>query len=311
MRKSVQVGWSSLWVGILVVGAVAMVLYASMFGGGAAVFGNSDTFECYFKNVDGLVQGSPVWMSGMEVGHVSSIGFVMLDPKRNIRVECTVTKDVWDYITDGSYVTLGTIGFLGDKYVDIVPSYKEGDPIKTGAILPTSETQNVSELFKSGKEAFKEAGSVVSGIDTLLSRMNKGEGTLGKLATDDVLYVQLAQLSTELTKLVSGLQDNQERVINSVERLSTSVADLSDKVNENSGTLGRLVNDPQLYDNLTATSARLDTIMTKVDRAEGSLGLLVNDTTMYTEMTNLLTRANNLIDDIQKNPRKYLKFSVF
>ena len=71
------------------------------------------------------------------------------------------------------------------------------------------------------------------------------------------------------------------------------------------------MNDPQLYDNLNATSARLDTMLTKINSAEGSLGLMVNDTTMYVEMADLLARTNTLIDDMMKNPKKYFKFSVF
>ncbi len=86
---------------------------------------------------------------------------------------------------------------------------------------------------------------------------------------------------------------------------------LSEKVDNNTGTLGRLANDPALYDNLSASTAKLDTILHKINAAEGNLGLLVNDTAMYSEMTNLMARLNNLVTDIQANPRKYFKFSVF
>jgi len=55
----------------------------------------------------------------------------------------------------------------------------------------------------------------------------------------------------------------------------------------------------------------LDSILTKIDRSQGSVGLLVNDTGLYVELTNLMARANTLITDIQKDPRKYFKFSVF
>ena len=75
--------------------------------------------------------------------------------------------------------------------------------------------------------------------------------------------------------------------------------------------MGKLITEPELYDNLNATSARLDSILTKIDMAEGNLGLLVNDTELYVELTNLMARANSLITDIQENPRDYFKFSVF
>ncbi len=91
----------------------------------------------------------------------------------------------------------------------------------------------------------------------------------------------------------------------------TAVSNLSEKVDQNTGTIGRLVNDPALYDNLSASTAKLDTLLRKINAAEGNLGLLVNDTALYSEMTDLMARLNNLITDIQDNPRKYFKFSVF
>ena len=121
----------------------------------------------------------------------------------------------------------------------------------------------------------------------------------------------MTKLLTKLTVLINDLQKNQERIVSSLEKTATSVSSLSTKVDNNTGTVGRLVNDPALYDNLSASTAKLDTILQRINAAEGNLGLLVNDTSMYSEMTNLMARLNNLITDIQENPRKYFKFSVF
>jgi len=250
-------------------------------------------------------------MSGLEVGNVKSLHFDMSDSLHAIRVECKVKKSVWPYITNKAKVQLGTIGFLGDKYVELVPGTLGGQPIEEGGVVPTEDVGNAPAMFRAGEDALKEAGSVVSNLDTLLTRMNQGEGTLGKLATDKELYTQLTALLKNLTVLSGDLQKNQERLVGSIERMSTSIADLTDKVNENSGTVGKLVSDPALYDNLAASSARLDSIMMKIDGAQGSMGLMVNDTALYVELTNLLNRANNLIADIERNPHRYLKFSVF
>ena len=72
-------------------------------------------------------------------------------------------------------------------------------------------------------------------------------------------------------------------------------------MNRGEGTLG----------NITTSTACLDTIILRVNAAEGRMGLLVNDTALYIEVTELMVRVNNLATDIEKNPRKYFKFSVF
>ena len=165
--------------------------------------------------------------------------------------------------------------------------------------------------MKTGEEAIVKAGSLITNLDSLLGRMNRGDGSLGKLATDDALHNNLTKLLANLTELTARLHANQERIVTSIETTAGAVSELTDKVHNNTGTLGKIVNDPALYDNLSATSAKLDSVMQRINAAEGSLGLFVSDTAFYIETVNLLTRVNNLVADIEQNPRRYFKFSVF
>lgn len=311
MKRTNKIQWGSLKVGLLITFAVAVMFWASFAGGGTSIFERKGEFICYFKNVNGLVTGSPVWMSGVEVGNVRSIKFVNLDSLRQVRVVCRVKKSIWEMITEDSRAKLGTVGFLGDKYVEIIPGTTGKPAIKEMDILETFDVPGPDAMFGAGKKAFEKAGSMVGNIDDILARINRGEGTLGHIATDDTLYFNLTALMASMTKLAAGLQINQQRITESIEKTAKSVESLTTQVEENRGTLGKLISDPALYDNITASSARLDTIMSQISAAEGSLGLLVSDTALYVETVNLLNRVNNLISDIQDNPRKYFKFSVF
>jgi phospholipid/cholesterol/gamma-HCH transport system substrate-binding protein len=286
-------------------------MWASLSGTGTSIFDSKDTFICYFKNVSGLLPGSPVWMSGVEVGNVKSIKFANIDSLRQVKVVCRVKTSVWKQLNKDAFVQLGTIGFLGDKYVEIVPGLKGAPPIESDGELTSREGNGMAAMFEEGGDALTEAGATMASLNELLERINKGEGTVGKMTSDEELYNQMTLLLTNLTTLTSDLQKNQERIISSLEKTATSVESMSSKVDESEGTLGKIINDPQLYDNLSATSARLDTIMNKINTAEGSMGLMVNDTALYVEITNLVTRISNLVTDIEKNPKKYFKFSVF
>ncbi len=311
MQRSIRVRWGNLKVGILLVIAFGVLLWASLSGTGTSIFQPKELFVCYFANVNGLLPGAPVWMSGVEVGNVKKIEFVNLDSAKVVQVTCRAKKSIWKQLTPGTLVQLGTIGFLGDKYVEIIPSLKPGEPLAEGGELPVRDAGSAERLFKEGEAAMSEAGDIMTNLDSILVRINRGEGSIGKIATHDEFYLQMTKLLTNLTALTGDLQKNQERLVSSIEKTSNAMGSLSEKVDQNIGTVGRLFNDPHLYDNLNATTARLDTIMSKLNNAEGSMGLLVNDTTLYVEVTNLLSRLNNLVADIEKNPRKYLKFSVF
>jgi phospholipid/cholesterol/gamma-HCH transport system substrate-binding protein len=311
MQRSVKIKWGAVPVGGLIILAIVILMYVSMTGGGTSIWESKVTFICYFENVNGLVKGSPVWMAGVEVGNVSSLGFDVLDTPRQVKVVCRVTGRIHRYLNADARVELGTIGFLGDKYIELIPGLKGANPIASNDVIASQDVGSAPKMFQAGEKAFNNAGQVVNNLDSFLVRMNRGDGTLGQLASNDTLYVQLTALLANLTKITASLQKNQESLIESVRHMSQSVGDLATQVKDNQGTLGKLIAEPALYDNLNATSARLDSILTKIDRADGSAGLLVNDTGLYVEVTNLLARANTLISDIQNDPRKYFKFSVF
>jgi phospholipid/cholesterol/gamma-HCH transport system substrate-binding protein len=311
MKKSVKLTWSNLKVGALVLIVVSVTIWASFTGGGTSIFESKQTFTCFFRNVDGLVVGSPVWMAGLEVGNVRSLTLINVDSLAQVEVTCAVKMSAWERITPSAEVLLGSIGFLGDKYIEVIPFPELEDPIPEGGVIRTRDAGDVKAVFREAEEVAKSAGSVVSNFDSLLARMNRGEGSLGKMAVDTTLYANLTELIAKVTLLASDLQKNQVRVVESIERLSGSVSSLADQVSENSGTLSKLINDPQLYDNLASSAARLDTIMSSINSAEGSLGLMVNDTALYTGMADLVARMNGLITDIKENPKKYFKVSVF
>ncbi|MEA2030230.1 MAG: MlaD family protein [candidate division Zixibacteria bacterium] len=311
MKKTANVKWDNLKVGIILSFAVFLMFWASLSGGGISIFESKEEFTSYFRNVNGLVPGAPVRMAGVEVGNVRSVRFVNIDSLEKVEIICKIKEDVWQMMTENTVVQMGTIGFLGDKYIEIIPGAIGAPVLPKECIVPVRDADNIKAAFKSGKEAIGEARSVVNNIDSLLGRINGGQGTLGQLAVNDELYSSMTILLSRLTKLTADLQKNQERIVSSIEKTSNSVENLTEQVNTSKGTIGKLIKDPKLYDNLTIVSQRLDSIVYKINTAEGSLGLMVSDTGLYVEMTNLMTRVGNLVTDIENNPDKYFKFSVF
>jgi phospholipid/cholesterol/gamma-HCH transport system substrate-binding protein len=82
-------------------------------------------------------------------------------------------------------------------------------------------------------------------------------------------------------------------------------------MNRGEGSLGKLAKDSSLFVNLSRTTAKMDSLFSKVERGEGSLGLLSTDDKLYREAQQTLTEMKRLLADIQKNPKKYVKVSIF
>ncbi len=176
MKRTTVVKWGNLKVGVLLTFVIAVLFYASFSGGGTSIFDPKGKFVCYFKNVNGLVNGSPVWMSGVEVGNVRSVDFVNIDSLKQVKVVCRVKKDVWYKLTKDARVMLGTIGFLGDKYVEVLPGIYGGPPIEEMDVIETVDAGDATAMFKAGEEAITDARTFVTQLDTLIARMNRGEG---------------------------------------------------------------------------------------------------------------------------------------
>jgi len=311
MKRSIKIPWGELKVGIVISIAILAVIWASFTGGGTSIFEVKTGYVTYVPNANGLVAGAPVWLAGVEVGNVKSLKFVNLDSIRRIKVEFTVMKSLRHMVTQDAGVQLGTIGLMGDKYLEVVPGSLELPLIESGGFVPNIPSGDLSSVFAESEQTMTSARTMVENLTDLTGRMRDGEGTIGQLFANDTLFHEMTTLLASVTLLIDDIQKNQERITTSIESVAENLSDITTQVNTNSGTLGKLISDPGVYDNIHSSTGRIDSILTKVNRGDGTAGALVNDAELYEEVRNLVVRIENLVADIEKNPRKYFKFSVF
>ena len=311
MKQSTKVKWGEIKVGILIAIAIFVLLWASFSGSGTSIFEKKVGYVAYFDNVNGLVKGAPVWIAGVEVGNVKSIKFVNLDSAGQIEIRLRVKKSVTNMITIDASIRLGTIGLLGDKYVEIIPGTLGRQLIAEDGAIRTDATGDLAAIMSEGEELVSSSRKVMGNLCDITGRIKDGEGTLGQLILNNQLHTELTGLIASMTVLMDDLQENQERITDALENMSTNLADVTAKANSNTGTIGKLLADPKLYDNLHSSTGRIDSILSKINKGQGTAGAMVNDDELYQEIKNLVVRINNLVTDIEQNPRKYLKFSVF
>lgn len=311
MIRSTKVKWGEIKVGVLITIAIFVLLWASFSGSGTSIFDKKISYVAYFDNVAGLVKGAPVWIAGVEVGNVQSIKFVNLDSAGQIELKLRVKESVTNMITVDASIRLGTIGMLGDKYVEIIPGTLGKPLIAEDGAIRTDATGDLAAIMSEGEELISSSRKTMGNICEITARLKDGEGTIGQLLTNDQLHTELTGLIASMTILMDGLQKNQERITSAMENISTDLADVTAKANSNTGTIGKLLADPKLYDNLHSSTSRIDSILSKINMGQGTAGAMVNDDELYQEIKNLVVRIENLVIDIEKNPHKYLKFSVF
>ncbi|MFH1699236.1 MAG: MlaD family protein [Candidatus Zixiibacteriota bacterium] len=311
MERSGKVKWGNLRVGIIVTLAIAVMLYSSFRGGGTSIFEGKNTAIAYFENVNGLVKGAPVWLAGVEVGNVRSVQFVNISEDKRIKAVLTIKKSVWEFITMDTRVRLGTIGFLGDKYIEILPGTKDLPVMEPGNEIPVDDGVGLDAVTAKVPDMASSIDSLLINMKEISGMIARGEGTAGKIINDTNLYANLVNALDDATEIMANIKKNQQEILSKLESTLQGTDKIMAGLNSGDGTIGKLLSDEELYNNLNRSSGNLDSILIKLDRGEGSAGALLNDAELYEEIRNLVVRINNLIADIEKNPRKYFKFSVF
>lgn len=323
MKK--QLTWSKLKVGIVITIALLLLFLTVFFAGGITnIFYPKVEIKAQLKDVKGLRHGSPVWLSGIEIGSVSDMKLHMA---HGTVISMLIRSDTLQYIRKDSKAAVLTMGLLGDKYIELSPGSLDEEQIKPGDMIEGKTQLEIKELVNASAESFTKVTNFIDKIGNFFEKMEKNEGAIMKLMTDPELYINLKETTKTLSKVLKEFDDSQgtmkmlvkdPSLYNKMLSATSSMEELGRKMNENSGTLKKLIEDPSLYENLNNASKKLDAVLEKVNAGEGVAGTLVKDKELPAEVKNTLKELKStiaefkeLLKDIKENPKKYLKFSVF
>ena len=107
--------------------------------------------EARFHNVLGLLPGAPVWLGGKQVGRVERVSLEPLDAERPVLVVMQINRSVQDRIRSDSIATIGTIGLLGDAYVEVGFGTVTASALAEGDEIETRDPANVTALMAEGR----------------------------------------------------------------------------------------------------------------------------------------------------------------
>ncbi|HZV82659.1 MAG TPA: MlaD family protein [Geobacteraceae bacterium] len=267
MKRSENLHWSQVKTGIFIV--IALLLFAGgvlMMGDKTKMFIPKGTLSLTMTDVAGLKVGAPVWLSGVDVGLVTDIRFESPEANNKVEVTLQVSKSALKKIGNDSRITIKTRGLMGEKYVDITPSrfYSEHPPTRVSG-------ESVTRI----DDVMQKAGASFDRLNSIMEKVDRGEGTLGKLTTDKKLYDNLAALSAEL------------RV-------------LADTINRGEGSLGKLMRSSEPYEKIIDILGRADSTLRDIQSADGTLGRLVRDRELYDKMVRLADKSSLAADDMRE-----------
>ncbi len=338
MKRSTPVTWAELRVGILVTLALIVALIAVFtLGRRVGIFSPKYTLTTIMPSVSGLQAGAPVRLAGVTVGSVGEVRFMELADRdsfntrllraygdslgdRSVIVRFTVEKKVQDKVTRSSRVKIGTVGLLGDKYLDL----DVGDPreavLEDGDIVLNERPIDYEGLIARAAEGVEELVASLEGSRQIIQSVNEGEGTLGRLINDPELYNEWLRLSRQGTEVLDRVQHgegalpsllNDRQLYDQLVRTTTDLESLTTEIRQGDGSLGRLIRDPALYQEMVRTVQEGQSLVREMQEGDGTVARLVNDPALYERMNRFVVEAQSLMTDIQQNPRKYINLQIF
>jgi phospholipid/cholesterol/gamma-HCH transport system substrate-binding protein len=289
MKKHLM--WSKLKVGAVVTAALMVVLITVIFAGSLEnLFSKNITIFAQIKDVRGLRSGSPVWLSGIEVGSVKGI---RLHPEYGTLVTLAISSDAASFIKKDSTATVMTMGLLGDKYVEISNGTDRSESVGPKDVLKGKVQLEMGDIVEATAGSLAKVSDVIEQLGIIVRKIDNTEGTIGKLLNDPSVFNNLRDSTRSLSVTLHEIESSQ-------------------------GTLKLLIKDPSLYNNLDKASRNLNTVLEGIDAGKGTAGKLLKDEEMakqlkeaVTGLNQVLTEAKELLADIKARPKKYFKFSVF
>lgn len=288
----------SLVVGIFVVGVLAVLAAAILSLTSERGFWTARyRLVAHFENVQGLVEGAPVRLAGTDVGTVEFISFAALDAGQPpVRVVLLIDEAVKDRIRTDSVASIGTIGLLGDKYIEIGMGTSAGEALADGADLASRSPLDLNDVVARGTEAIDSIATLAGNVNRVVEDFGRHMGGAG-MAESVTAVSEIAREIQEGDGLLHSLiYDRYEGSgVESIERSLAIVEEILEAVAHGDGVLHDLIyGSPAEEDIVTQAvqaGARMNRILDKIDRGEGTLGLLLNDPTLYEDLKLLVGGA--------------------
>lgn len=280
-------------IGAVVVIAIGMLYFGLNFLKGINIFQPTTYFYAQYDRIDGIVPTTPVMINGYQVGHVSRINF---DYTKEAPITLEITVDNQLLVPQGTIAEVYDNGLMGDKAIQLRLGKSE-QLLQAGDTLQTA-TQN--GLMAAVTEALVEPiKAMMPQLDSTIKTINKtisSERIDGMISNAEEAIKNLKSMSAVLDKKVPTTMSN-------VENITANISVISDEL--------KAVQWDSTLQSVDSLIANLEMVSRQFKSTDNSLGALLNDDALYQNLDSTIQSANALLIDLKENPKRYVHFSVF
>lgn len=286
-------------IALVAIVGILIMYFGINFLKGMNLFSTNNTYFITFDDIQGLGASTPIYADGYKVGTVDGLEY---DYKENgpIKVKVDINKDL--RIPQGSKAEI-VKDLMGNLQVNLLLANNPRERVEPGGIIPGAVNggmmDKAANLVPVVEKMLPKLDSILTSVNALLADPALAASLHNVETITSNLTVSTRELNTlmaGLNKQVPGMIGKANGVLDNTNRLTANLASLDVQ-----GTLNKV--------NQTLVSAHQFT--EKLNSNQGSLGLLMNDTKLYDNLTSTMGHADSLVIDLKAHPKRYVHFSVF
>ena len=300
-------------IGVLAVVALAALILGFNFLKGSSLFQHTKKLYAIFDNVEGLETSNAVQIDGLTIGSISGINESDKDLSSGIVVTITLKKDV--HIPKNSVGVINS-GLISSATI-VINKGTDNDFLNDGDTLKTKKQSNLlTTVQASVNPIIVQLGGTLTSLDSLIEVIgsmfdpklkSNFSSIVANLAASSaelqkMLNTQSSYLATSLrnvSEFTGNLNKNNDHITHTLDNLEKTSASLaSAKI-------------PEAVQSIQSTMTELKGVVGKLNSTDGSLGLLINDRHLYQNLEGTTRSLNTLLDDLRVHPKRYVNISVF
>jgi phospholipid/cholesterol/gamma-HCH transport system substrate-binding protein len=293
-------------IGVTVLLAIIVAVVGFRFMRDVPIFRQTLEVSAVFERGDGINRGSLVNMKGVKVGSVSR---VQLTQDNQVRITMQLNEDL--KIPENSVANLTSLGIVEGKSIVIVLGDSENN-VEYGGEIEGNYVEGVAEVLGSkGEQLAGDVSESLSELNSFLRQLNSTLDDDTRMTVDQTLRNADSAMKTISETLTQNQQEIDSAISaasKTMMQLDTLTTNNRPRVDSLMVSLEENINElSKVRIQLEEASTSLNDILDKINRGEGTVGKLVNDPSLYENMDQLSKELNELVKGINENPGRYLK----
>jgi len=309
--------------GFIAVSAIVLLVVGINFLKGYSLLGGDDTFYAYFPNSGQVMVSGNVTLNGVIIGKILDIQNVPTNPeKRRVKIKFSVSESGID-LPKGTIIELGSLDLLTKGLIVNYPDHLKSGYYRPGDEIPGKMSADMfSQVKQYADPISQKLQSLILHIDGMVNSLsgvfdeNGSSDITASIKELRITIKKIGDLSTEIQGFVGQEKAQFSKIMNHVESITSNLKKSSDEVSAIIGNTKKISDDLVTADfkgtilEAQTTLKKFNFMLEDVNKGSGTLGKLIHDEKLYNELVETNNELQELVDDLQAHPERYVHLSV-